>query len=312
MKKLVLILLSLLVCLNLFGCGGESVTLPEAEEIIEETTPITTSRMYVITEEHDIDNEYNGMRYSYNDQGELVVITQIGVREFNFTYGYFYDDAGNITEIRRFENGLLQQILKLDTVGKIYEEITYSGGEDRRAGIASEYIYDEDGKITKITRYCETFEPEHLYDEVDETCEYFYGDDGVLVKELIYDDEETCIYYNAYRLPVLEVKYDSDKKIDNFVIYEYEYDSLYPGKPISQKKYANIYTSVVREFLDSEDPNKNAADYEGAWRLTDDDITSEDVFVYEWIDVTEEQEKIIEAKRNIRLNHNWWYEILYW
>ena len=247
--------------------------------------------------------------FIYNDEGQLdKVISWSGFKpsETGYKYMYEYYDNGQVKLSQRYENidgqYAVQQELKFDENGYIYEQIGYSGGIDRRAPDYNLYTYDEDGNMIK---------DEHYYDldELDFVKTYKYDDKGELIESTYtkynYLPRHSVYYYNNFGYPSVEIEYDLDKNLE--CLYLYSYDCDYDNAPLKLTAYKETNPTKIEEVMSSTQfPLIDVRDNDVGIHFKEEDALYVKVFNYEYVAFTKQQKEILDAKKKAYIDISVW------
>ena len=141
--------------------------------------------------------------YTYNTQGTLVTMSITDSYDNNWKYEYSYDENGNMVKIAEEDNEGLSFFDHIYDSNNILTKII---GRDADGHIFSteEYLYNEQGKLIKIT---------HTEDgEVTECTECTYDEKGRLLSDRYYDTEDGYTRSNEYT-------YTADGRTEKFHVW---------------------------------------------------------------------------------------------
>ena len=131
---------SLLESGDLYGAYDIFLTIPHVKDAGEYLSRFSFG--YAQYDYERLDDDYKHTVYvEYDEYGRRVFSKTIYSDGIEHTYGYVYDDNGNLIE--ELKNGVIYHIYKYDEAGNPIKMIPADG-------YASELEYDENGNITKI------------------------------------------------------------------------------------------------------------------------------------------------------------------
>lgn len=331
--KLKMMTLVIVVLLSLVGCtaqnGDQNEALPDTSVSAGEDNKLETNLVCVKVLEAndefdyagDSDSLFDGYEFRYNTAGELErIVSWSGYQPEEHEYKYIYEfyDSGKIKLAQRYENldgqYEVQQELKFDENGLIYEQISYSGGVGRRAPDYNFYSYDENGNIIK---------DEHYYDldEIDYVRTYQYNDQGELVESTFTKygalAGHSVFYHHSNGYPAVEIEYDLNMNLTGLYMYSYLFEweadvrSEYPTKVAVFKEET---PSVIEDIMNSAQFPLDGAQNDWIRVAYDDarvfyheeDALYIEVFQYEYRGFTGQQEEILLAKKKARIDVPVW------
>lgn len=204
-----------------------------------------------------------GNRYrvcEYDDKNELIKhaeYNQYGIKKFSNKYTYEYDEKGNVVKsYSKFGDTISHY--KYDELNRlIYSWEEYKKGITYENYFSERYLYDEEGRLSRVEVYCNDSLDDYTVYEYDglmlmkeakyclegelineETGErrvtevlneytvYEYDENGWKVKSTFYDESHNCRGYNIYEHDKKgrEVKCSHYDELNNCTGYEtYEY-----------------------------------------------------------------------------------------
>jgi len=187
---------------------------------------------------------YRVYEYEYDDSGRIVtcsITTQgKGTNKTNKTKTFVYGANGKLakeSELDEAGNVCYYHEWVYDKDGNLIREIGLAGDEQR---VLRENSYDENGLLVKEIEYDEEGGIERAY-------EYKYDENGLLVKKIEYDEEGGIerVYEYKYdennRLIQKSMRYDED-----ITITDYEYDEN--GELITEPEFEEEYENVKYEY----------------------------------------------------------------
>ncbi|MBE6731624.1 MAG: hypothetical protein E7564_08045 [Ruminococcaceae bacterium] len=316
--KFKIITLIFVLMISLTGCGAQTKENTEAEStssVSSEADSTDTKLVYVKTQQandkisSDGDFRFNGYEFIYNDEGELSKIVDwdgYKSEEIECEYVNSYYDNGKIKLSQRYEcidgQYTVQQELKFDENGYIYEQISYSGGLNRRAPDYNYYTYDENGNIIKDEHYYDT-------DEIDYIKTYKYNNKNELIESTYtkYRNLEgySVFYHNEFGYPLVEVEYDLDKNLECLRFYSYEYS--FTNSPVKVTVFRETNPTKMDKIMNSAQfPLIDVKDNDAGVFYKDEDASYVKVFKYEYLPFTELQEEILLAKKRAYIDVFMW------
>lgn len=310
--KFRIIPLVILLLVSFTGCSEPNNKTTESESNTNVNSEIDkntdTVLVYLKTQDAYDDFFYaggilsDGNEFVYNDEGQLDKFVDWGMSkpdETEYEYIYEYYENGEIKLSQRYENMngpyAIEQELKFDENGYIYEQIGYSGGINGRAPDYNFYTYDEDGNMIK---------DEHYYDldEIDSVKTYKYGSNGKLVESTYTQyrnlTRHSVFYYNDFGYPSVEIEYDLEMNLECIYLYFYEYDPV--NFPLKVTVYKEENPTKIEKIINSAQfPLINV-------RYNKEDALYVKVFKYEYLTFTKQQEKILLAKKKANIDISVW------
>lgn len=170
----------------------------EYEYNITEDTAQSTKDISVYN--NTLDSSIFDCEYSYNSKGQIESYTFTSLNE-EFTYGYTYDEYGNITSYGKLVNN---EFVPLETQYYYYDETNHNDliGNSYYSGnynLQEEYTYDSRGNILT---YSENYSSSNANDEYETLTSFFYSSewsDKLASIQYSYSDcEDTSINYLQY------------------------------------------------------------------------------------------------------------------
>ena len=306
----------LLLCFT--ACGKESSASTEpaasAAPATSDEVIARVKRMQAFDEFRymgSTDMLFDGDEYTYDDEGQLskyINYSMAKVKETDYAYEYEYYDNGDLKLSLRYEsmNGSyeLQQELKFDEKGLIYEQVSYSGGVGGRAPDYNFYTYDEAGNLIK---------DEHYYDlnEIHYTHTYTYDDSGKLVESTYsFTDykgnaRHYVYHYNEHGDPATEVVYNGDMKAEALYFYIYEYDAGFYPKKVTV--YRETHPDDIQKIMGSAQfPLFDIKQNDVGIHYKTDDALHVKVFKFTNYGFNPQQHKILLAKMKANIDIDMW------
>lgn len=217
MKKVWFVMLALLLCMGLWGCGKQEKSAEEATIVPTQSQPATESTEEVETVEGVENENKNTVQISYDEKGKMV---QTYYDENGDMIQTYYDEAGNTivaciapdgsrTETRNNIDGSMVSIYENPATGEYIEtefskdftrmrEKSYSPATDRY--VEAEFYENGNMKWSNVQEPSSGFTSEQ---------EYYENGNRMWIKtrhpeeemEAQYNEEGYCTYYHSsYRL----------------------------------------------------------------------------------------------------------------
>ena len=215
-----------------------------------------------------IDRGISSEIQKYNERGDLTEEIRTDTSgSHTSSWEYQYNDNGNKTEIKRFDNGELQLIIKIeyDEQGnntKIENfvdnrlssktEYTYEGNTVKTAGES----YSSDGTVTSTTVGVKVYTDSKRYNLITSTTTTTYSDGSTHTAETkySYDSNGNQTMREDYENGKLTYKSTDEGNIHFYAYYIYDNGEMVPEET---KKY--IYTDSSRKhLLSSEETRTNS------------------------------------------------------
>ncbi len=241
-NKMKVLLVAVLMCAVLAGCS--SMGKEEKQLLIKQSTYNENGELIGWTE------------YEYDEEGNKLKLNNYnGSSELTETIVYTYDEEGNKNEVINLDNGdFMRAKWVYDKNGNVLEFLSLEQGKDGEVYEYSKRVksYDEQGRVKKDEFWIEgkikTIQ-EYIYEdknkEVERTMNYndkeeiasewseerIYNDNGEVVKEYVYLDEENLYQwveyvYNTQGDCIERREYGADGSVWNIERCEYLYDDM--------------------------------------------------------------------------------------
>lgn len=303
-----LILFAIILSAFISGCSGqaaESTTSTAAPDNNTDYALIQVKTQSAYDEFRYVVDDLVGDEFIYNEQGQLEQVIADG-EENAFEYLYEYYEDGSIKVAQRYENmdGTyeVQQELKFDENGNIYEQVNYSGGINRRAADHHFYTYDENGNMVKEEHFSDT-------GEIDFVKTYEYDAAGKLIEstytEYGFPEHHSVFYYNDFGYPSTEIEHTLDGERTGLFLYSYEYDNT--NTLVKVAKYEETNPTKIEQIMGSAQfPQFDVRNNDVGLRYKEEDAMYVEVFTFQYLKFTPLEEEILLAKKKAHIDISAW------
>lgn len=126
--------------------------------------------------------------YSYNKAGERISkkTSLAGVpNEDSYTYSYFFNDAGRLSEVHMYENGVLHEVLLFNEQGLIVELLGYY--PDGRSQDHKLFVYEDHGRLVSVSDYYDS-------GNLNRILSYSYAENGICKEIVCHEANDVLLY----------------------------------------------------------------------------------------------------------------------